>query len=81
MQFEFEVEKLDYGYIENGVCHALDLGYANSSDFPIYFSDGESGNYSISGTKRDARVHIRVNRNREGKYTISCMGEAKKKKH
>ena len=80
MHFEFEVENLDYGYIESGISRRLDLGGIDTSNFPMCFSDWDSGNYFLCGTKGSANVSIAVYKNNSGNYTISCNGEKTKKR-
>lgn len=80
MSFEFEVDNLDYGRVEQGVVNILNIGYVNSSNFPIEFSDGSSGTYSVFATNGSAKVYLSMYRNNSGNYTVSCSTKELKKK-
>ncbi len=51
MHFEFEVENLDYGYIESGISRRLDLGGIDTSNFPMCFRTGIAGIISFAEPK------------------------------
>lgn len=80
MSFEFEVDSLDYGRIEQGITNKLGIGYINSSNFPIEFSDGSSGTYSLFAANGSAKIYLSIYKNNAGKFTVSCLTKELKKK-
>lgn len=80
MALNTEIDTLDYGVVEKIIADYYDLGYPDTSSFPVEFEENSSDSYYLVGTKAMGKFYVKTAKITNGKYWLYVTVEGKTKK-
>lgn len=73
--YAFSVDSLHYTKIERNILKYYNLGIQRSSSLPAKLSEGDSGEYYITGSRASMKFYLEIQKTDSNTYHLTCYPE------